>query len=119
MKLYPGTWSRLFRMRVLNKFYVILLVYLYNYVCNINCIFGPSTFFKRLHVLMIGFLLVFNEYLLSSAKSRHALIYYEINYLHISGVIPTVVVGVVGIGHVPGIKTNWDELKYDISEIMK
>ncbi|KAK3101705.1 hypothetical protein FSP39_005707, partial [Pinctada imbricata] len=35
------------------------------------------------------------------------------------GIIPTVVVGVVGIGHMPGIMANWDEDHYDIAEIMK
>ncbi|XP_061186705.1 traB domain-containing protein-like [Saccostrea echinata] len=34
------------------------------------------------------------------------------------GYIPSVVVGVVGIGHVAGIKANWEQEKYDINEIM-
>ncbi|XP_048740428.1 traB domain-containing protein-like [Ostrea edulis] len=34
------------------------------------------------------------------------------------GYIPSVVVGVVGIGHVGGIKANWETEKYDINEIM-
>lgn len=32
--------------------------------------------------------------------------------------LPSVVVGVVGMGHVPGIKDNWEELQYDIKDIM-
>lgn len=35
-----------------------------------------------------------------------------------AGYIPSVVVGVVGIGHVGGIKANWETEKYDINEIM-
>lgn len=34
------------------------------------------------------------------------------------GYIPTVVVGVVGIGHVSGIKANWEKEKYNIDQIM-
>nr|XP_022295851.1 traB domain-containing protein-like [Crassostrea virginica] len=34
------------------------------------------------------------------------------------GYIPKVVVGVVGIGHVSGIKANWENEKYDIDQIM-
>lgn len=33
--------------------------------------------------------------------------------------LPSVVVGVVGMGHVPGIKGNWEELQYDIRDIMR
>lgn len=33
--------------------------------------------------------------------------------------LPSVVVGVVGMGHVPGIKENWEELQYDIRDIMR
>lgn len=32
--------------------------------------------------------------------------------------VPAVVVGVVGIGHVPGIEKNWDK-HLDINEIMR
>ena len=35
-----------------------------------------------------------------------------------TGYIPKVVVGVVGIGHVSGIKANWENEKYDIDQIM-
>jgi hypothetical protein len=35
-----------------------------------------------------------------------------------SAYVPSVVVGVVGMGHVPGIKDNWEELQYDIKDIM-
>lgn len=35
-----------------------------------------------------------------------------------NGYIPTVVVGVVGIGHVPGIVLNWKNQQYDIKDIM-
>ena len=36
-----------------------------------------------------------------------------------SGYHPIVVVGVVGIGHVPGIVLNWKNQQHDISEIMR
>lgn len=38
--------------------------------------------------------------------------------LIVTGYIPTVVVGVVGIGHVSGIKANWEKEKYNIDQIM-
>lgn len=38
--------------------------------------------------------------------------------LIVSGYIPLVVVGVVGIGHVSGIKANWEKEKYNIDQIM-
>lgn len=37
---------------------------------------------------------------------------------HVTGYIPSVVVGVVGIGHVSGIKANWEKEKYNIDQIM-
>lgn len=37
---------------------------------------------------------------------------------YVTGYIPTVVVGVVGIGHVSGIKANWEKEKYNIDQIM-
>lgn len=38
--------------------------------------------------------------------------------LHIFAEVPAVVVGVVGMGHVPGIEKNWDE-ELNIHEIMR
>ncbi|XP_052259857.1 traB domain-containing protein-like [Dreissena polymorpha] len=36
-----------------------------------------------------------------------------------AGCVPSVVVGVVGMGHVPGIKVNWNNPQFDIREIMR
>ena len=36
-----------------------------------------------------------------------------------TGFHPIVVVGVVGIGHVPGIVLNWKNHQYDINEIIR
>ena len=36
-----------------------------------------------------------------------------------SGYIPTVAVGVVGIGHVPGMVVNWEHQQHNIKDIMK
>lgn len=43
----------------------------------------------------------------------------NLSHVHVLGYLPSVVVGVVGIGHVAGIKANWEELKYDVREIMR
>lgn len=44
---------------------------------------------------------------------------YSILYLlHIFTEVPAVVVGVVGMGHVPGIEKNWDK-ELNIQEIMR
>ena len=37
----------------------------------------------------------------------------------VEGVVPSVVVGVVGIGHQRGILENWQSANCDIAELMK
>ena len=41
------------------------------------------------------------------------------NVISYAGYIPTVVVGVVGIGHVPGMVANWNTPQHNIKDIMK